>query len=262
MRYLELNGEALPDDASRLIPLTYGHFTAMQVRGGAVAGWPLHLARLAASSREMFGAAVPDEQVHALAARALAASGLADASMRIMMVPPAGGLSADAVPPDVVVVVADPVDEAPGPALRVCSQVYERELPHVKHLATMGLTRAHRLAVAAGFDDALFVDRDGLVLEGSIYNVAFWDGEAVVWPQAPMLTGIMMQLVQGALTSLGVPQRTTPIRLADVSSFRAAFFTNSQCARQPIASLDDVVFPGDDRLWSLLASMTFASTRL
>ena len=262
MRYLEHDGKALPDDVSRLIPLTYGHFTAMQVRDRAVAGWPLHLARLAASSREMFGSAVPDAQVHALAAQALTASGLADASMRIMMVPPASGMTSSPVTPEVVVVIADPVDLAPGPALRTCSQVYERELPHVKHLATMGLTRAHRLAVAGGFDDAVFVDRDGLVLEGSIYNIAFWDGEAVVWPRAPMLTGIMMQLVQAALASLGVPQRTVPVRLADVASFRAAFFTNSQCAGQPIASLDDVVFAGDERLWSLLASLTFPASPL
>ena len=91
MRYLELNGAAVPEAATRLIPLTYGHFTAMQVRDRSVAGWPLHLRRLAASSREMFGLAAPDAEVEALAARALTASGRSDASMRIIMVPPAGG---------------------------------------------------------------------------------------------------------------------------------------------------------------------------
>jgi 4-amino-4-deoxychorismate lyase len=98
----------------------------------------------------------------------------------------------------------------------------------------------------------LFVDRDGLVLEGSIYNIAFWDGDTVVWPDAPMLTGITMQLVQRTLESSGVPQRTELIRVADLPSFTGAFFTNSICARQPVLSVDDVVFPGDPRLTEVL----------
>ena len=118
MRYLELDGTPVDHRATRLVPLTYGHFTA----------------------------APPG---------------------------PAGR-----------VVAQDPDDTEPAAAMRTCSQVYERELPHIKHLATMGLTRAYREAVAGGFDNAVFVDRDGLVLEGSIWNIAFWDGEAVVWPQA------------------------------------------------------------------------------
>lgn len=256
VRYLELNGTPVDHAATRLVPLTYGHFTALQVRDRTVAGWPHHLARLSASSRELFGAAVADERVRELAVNALQAAGRTDAGMRIMMVPPATGVPPVGAPaePDVIVVVQDPVDSEPAAALRTCSQVYERELPHVKHLATMGLTRAHREAVAAGFDDAVFVDRDGVVLEGSIWNIAFWDGESVVWPQAAMLTGIMMTLVREALTTLGVPQRAQVIRLTDLPDLRAAFFTNSACARQPVASIDEVVFPGDPVLTDLLAA--------
>ena len=47
---------------------SYGHFTAMQVRAGATRGLPLHLARLDAANRELFGVPL---------------AGQADASVRV-----------------------------------------------------------------------------------------------------------------------------------------------------------------------------------
>ncbi|MFD4509733.1 aminotransferase class IV [Streptomyces sp. NPDC058457] len=135
---------------------------------------------------------------------------------------------------------------APGPALRVRTVVYERELPHLKHLATMGLTYQRRRAREAGFDDALFVGRDGYVPEGSIWNVAFWDGEQVVWPEAAVLPGITMQLLQGGSAKAGVPWSTRRLTTDDLPSLRAAAATYSHCPAQPLAAVDDVPFPGDD----------------
>ena len=37
--------------------------------------------------------------------------------------------------------------------------------------------------------DAAFIDRQGRLSEGSIWNLAVWDGTAVVWPVAEMLGG-------------------------------------------------------------------------
>ncbi|WP_344838216.1 aminotransferase class IV [Nonomuraea dietziae] len=47
-----------------------------------------------------------------------------------------------------------------------------------------GKTYFLRQAVAQGFDDAAFVDRQGRLSEATIWNLAFWDGAAVVWPEA------------------------------------------------------------------------------
>ncbi|MFB7949233.1 hypothetical protein ACFC6L_30455 [Kitasatospora phosalacinea] len=60
--------------------------------------------------------------------------------------------------------VSDPVPDTPRPPLRVRTAVHERELPHLKHLkrlATTGLTRQALPARRAGFDDVLFLGRDG-----------------------------------------------------------------------------------------------------
>lgn len=76
-----LNGQ--PATAADLSPLAfagYAHFTAMQVRGGAVRGLDLHLARLRTASEELFGRALPEDQITAHLADALT-SAPADVSL-------------------------------------------------------------------------------------------------------------------------------------------------------------------------------------
>lgn len=53
--YAEFDGRpATEEDLGRALFFNYGHFTAMQVRGGRVRGLDLHLARLDAANRELF----------------------------------------------------------------------------------------------------------------------------------------------------------------------------------------------------------------
>ncbi|QKW23806.1 aminotransferase class IV [Kitasatospora sp. NA04385] len=242
MLNVEINGRpANVEDVHRMATWNYGHFTSMQVRDGAVRGLDLHLRRLADASRELFadllGAQAPgDELVRGLVRQAL--GGRPDASVRVSVVPagPTGGT-------DLVVSVSDPVPDVPRPALRVRTAVYERDLPHLKHAATMGLTHQALSARRAGFEDVLFLGRDGSVREGSVWNAAFWDGERVIWPAAPALPGITMHLLRAALPATGVPSTTRHLAATDLPSLRAAAATNSHCPAQPLASVDHVTFP-------------------
>ncbi|MGW7544503.1 aminotransferase class IV [Streptomyces sp. NPDC054770] len=251
MSNVEINGRpADVEDLHRVATRNYGHFTAMQVRDGAVRGLELHLKRLEGASRELFGVPGGDRDRDRLRGFIRhAVRGVRATSVRVSVVPGAGEPSAPGAgepsAPDVMVSVTAPVADEPGPALRVRTVVYERELPHLKHLATMGLTYQRRMAREAGFDDALFVGRDGYLREGSIWNVAFWDGEQVVWPEAAVLPGITMQLLQGASAKAGVPWSTRRLTTDDLPSLRAAAATYSHCPAQPLAGIDDVPFPGD-----------------
>jgi 4-amino-4-deoxychorismate lyase len=239
---IEINGQlAGVEDVHRVATWNYGHFTSMQVREGAVRGLDLHLRRLEGASHALFGEGVESDgdKIRELIRHALGEQRAA--SVRVTVVPRVGA----PLSTDVMVSVSDPVADAPRPGLRVRTTTYERELPHLKHVATMGLTYQWLQAREAGFDDVLFVGRDGGLREGSVWNIALWDGEQVVWPEADVLPGITMQLLQAALTGIGVPWSTRRLTSDDLPMLRAAAATNSHCPSQPLASIDKVAFPGD-----------------
>ncbi|WP_405808236.1 aminotransferase class IV [Streptomyces sp. NBC_00210] len=244
MLNIEINGQsANVEDVHRVATWNYGHFTSMQVRDGMVRGLDLHLRRLEGASHALFGEKAEHDEGRI---RELIRHGLGEeraASVRVTVVPRVGAPAST----DIMVSVSDPVADAPRQALRVRTATYERELPHLKHVATMGLTYHWLQAKEAGFDDVLFVGRDGDLREGSVWNVAFWDEQQVVWPEAHVLPGITQQLLQAALTRIGVPWSVRRLTSDDLPVLRAAAATNSHCPSQPLASIDEVVFPSECR---------------
>ncbi|MEU9017514.1 aminotransferase class IV family protein [Actinomadura sp. NPDC048394] len=218
-----------PATAGELAPLAfagYAHFTAMQVRGGRVRGLDLHLERLRSASAELFGRAVPDDRVRSFLRTALEA-GPADVSLTATMyAAPGGSAPGEDAEPDVLVRTRPPATGPEGP-LALATVEYERVLPAVKHVGEVAKTYFMRRAIRDGFDDAAFVDRRGRLTEATIWNLAFWDGDAVVWPDAPMLVGTTMGIVRRRLERMGVPQRVQEVTPADVPSLSGAVVMNS-----------------------------------
>jgi branched-subunit amino acid aminotransferase/4-amino-4-deoxychorismate lyase len=63
---IEVNGHAADEAAVSLMEHEgWGHFTAMQVRRGRTRGLDLHLSRLEAAHREVYGRALEGEKVRA-----------------------------------------------------------------------------------------------------------------------------------------------------------------------------------------------------
>ena len=94
-------------------------------------------------------------------------------------------------------------------------------LPGVKHVGEVAKTYLLREAASQGHDDAAFVDRHGRLSEATIWNLAFWDGESVVWPRAAMLGGTMMGIVRRQLDRLGAPQREQELKAEDLRALKA-----------------------------------------
>jgi branched-subunit amino acid aminotransferase/4-amino-4-deoxychorismate lyase len=207
----------------------------MQVRGGRTRGLDLHLGRLEAANEELFGAALDRDSVRALVRHALGS--VEDASVRVYV------FEADERPVTMVT-VREPAG-VPVPQ-RLMSVRYGRPDAHLKHLAT-GQGFYARLARRSGFDDSLFTGPDGAVSESTIANIGFFDGDGVVWPDAPQLRGITMQLLERTLPEVGIPSRRAPVRVQDVASFEGAFLSNSHGVAA-VVGIDDVGFPaGSER---------------
>lgn len=257
---IEINGSPAGLDDLRLLAVqNYGHFTAMQVREGRVQGLDRHLDRLQRATRELFGHDLDLDVVRGW--MRCVADSAPTLSLRVTVYSRDFDRDRPARPatPDVLVgaMPARTLDPAP---LRVRSARYQRDAPHIKHVGTFGLFHQRRLAQQHGFDDALFVTTDGVISEGSVWNVGFFDGERVVWPEAPMLRGTALQGLQAGLARAGHAQVVRRIGLDQLPAFRAAFFTNSSRAVQPIASIDDVRLDCDSDVFPRLAAIAAAES--
>ncbi|MEW9530499.1 aminotransferase class IV family protein [Microbispora sp. NPDC049125] len=235
---MEIDGR--PPTAERLrhpALVNYGHFTAMQVRGGRVRGLGLHLARLDAGNRELFGAGLDGDLVRHRVRHALG-DDVRDASVRVIVHWPD---DADAA---AVMVTVRPPAPSPGAPLSLRSVSYQRPAPHIKHVGGFGQMYHARRAVREGFDDALLTGPGGVIAESAIANIGFFDGTGVLWPDAPCLSGITMQLLEPLLPAAGLPSRRGPVRLADLPSLRSAVVTNSHGVA-PVSRIDDLDLPVD-----------------
>ncbi|MFF4219277.1 aminotransferase class IV [Streptomyces nondiastaticus] len=247
--YVQVNGHAMaPDPLPTMLMGGYGHMTAMQVRNSSVQGLGLHLARLKAANRELFGQELDGGLVVGRMRQALDEAGVRDASVRVYVYAPPDGDS-----PVTMVVVRPPVP-APTSPQRLRSVPYVRPFAHLKHVGVFGQAHHLRRVQAGGFDEALLVGADGLVTEGAITNVGFVEGRAVVWPEGPSLDGITMLLLRRELEQAGMTWRQQPVRLDDVARFDAAFVSNST-GIAPIARIDDISFPHDDHLVRVLPKL-------
>jgi len=241
---IEIDGaDATAEQLRALTGGSYGHFTAMQVRDCRTRGLDLHLARLAAGNRELFGAgldaaAVRDHIRHAL-------GGTADASVRVYV--------CDLADRPAVIVTVRPPGGMPGGGgpWALQSVPYQRTLAHIKHIGDFGQGYYLRMARRNGFDEALLTSPDSGIAEGCITNIGFWDGTGVTWPAAPALAGITMQVLDRQLAETGVTSRRAMVRVPDVGSFAAAFVTNAR-GIAAVRRIDNHVLAVDVKLMTTL----------
>lgn len=255
---LEIDGRPAGLEQVQALDLSpRGHFTAMQVRGGATLGLDFHLTRLDAASREMWGTALDPDLIRGYLRQAI--DGLPDASVRAnVFVPGSGGPAGTGAGAPSVMVSVRPPSAPPSRPQRLLSVPYLRPLAHIKHATGFGQNYFGGLASGNGYDEALFAGPDGAISEGSITNIAFLDGDAIVWPSAPALRGVMMQVLQRELTRAGVPWRQAPVHLADLADLGGALVTNSH-GMAPVASIDDLVLPAGPELYATAAKLLAAA---
>src|SRR5215471_7515169 len=237
---IEVNGHDADEAAVSLLEHEgWGHFTAMQVRGGRTRGLDLHLARLEAAHREIYGRALSDTEVRGRIRHALA--GQPDASVRVY------GYWAG-----MIVTVRGPQDRPHRPhSMR--SAHFQRPLARLKHVGSWGQGRFREAALAAGFDEGLLVDQEGRISEGTITNVGFWRDGMVIWPQAPKLAGITMLLLRRQLAAAGVGQAEQPVRVQDLAGYDGMILCNSR-GWAPVGRVDDLMMPQDEAFAGVIAA--------
>jgi branched-subunit amino acid aminotransferase/4-amino-4-deoxychorismate lyase len=238
---MRLDGDPATLGEIKALALTnYGHFTSMLVDEGGVRGLSLHMQRLARDCQCLFGVELDVDHVRHCVRRALTADRLPTVA-RITVFDPTldlGSIGRDANPR--VLVTTRPAAQDPPRPLRLQAVSYQRENPAVKHIGLFGALQRRREAQREGFDDVLFLNRDGTISEIATSNIGFVRDGKVIWPRSEYLAGITMTLLQQASDE---PTTLTPLTLHDLATMDAAFATNAAVGIRSISSIDDTRWP-------------------
>jgi branched-subunit amino acid aminotransferase/4-amino-4-deoxychorismate lyase len=237
---VEVNGQEADEAGLSLLEYEeWGHFSAMQVRGGRTRGLDLHLARLEAAHRELYGRALGGAEVRARIRHALGDE--LDASVRVY------GYWAG-----LIVTVREARDMPRRPHSMTAAQ-FQRPLARLKHVGSWAQGRFREAALARGFDEGLLVDEAGRISEGTITNVGFWRDGTVIWPDAPKLPGITMLLLRRRLAAAGVRQAEAIVRVDDLASCDGMILCNAR-GWAPVSRVDELVLAQDEAFTGIVAA--------
>lgn len=121
---------------------------------------------------------------------------------------------------------------------------HERPFPHAKALSMLTSYLAYRRASTADCYDALLVDRDGNVTEGTRTNFLCLKGRTVISPPASkILLGVTRKHLLDVAKKGGFSYEERDIPLALVPSFDSAFLTSTSSKIVPIRSIDGAPLP-------------------
>jgi branched-subunit amino acid aminotransferase/4-amino-4-deoxychorismate lyase len=241
-RMAELNGSPVTAEALQALGLiNYGHFTSMRVDDQQIRGRSQHLDRLVRDCAALFAADLDRERVRELVRHAVADE-QGSFVVRVTVFDPRLELGhPGAVAEPSVLVTTRPAVAWPPAPIRLQTVRYRREVPGVKHTGLFAAIWFRRKAQLNGYDDALFVDNASFISEGATWNIGFFDGERIVWPNADVLPGITMRL----LKQVHEQSITAPVNLRDVAGMQGAFATNAAIGVQAISAIDNIQMPRD-----------------
>ena len=214
-------------------------FETIRVYGGTPFRLSEHLERLAVSSERIGLPAVNVMQLRELAAQAIEAADTPDAVLRLFWTPTPTALA-------LVSAVADHYDALRERGQRLISLRGVRAdepwlLPGVKSTSYAVNMAAESEARRRGADDAVFVDRDGVVLEGPTTNIWWRRGRTLFTPSLDLgiLAGVTRAAALEHAAGAGYDVQEGHYALAELASAEEAFTTSSVREVMPVTALDE-----------------------
>ncbi len=260
-----LNGALLPQSAAGLDPLSHavlmgvGVYDSVLVRGGRPGFLQRHLRRLADGAARLCLPAPDPATLTEAVASLIAAHGLRDCRLRITV---GAGPSASVQPAadgNFTLITLAPLSPVNASAALTVTPFRRNEhspLAGIKFTASAENVLAQRAALAAGFDEALFLNTAGAVCEGAFSNIFLVSGGRVVTPSlaSGCLPGVTREVVLELCASQGIAAEEAMITAAALHEAEECFVTSSIRGIQPVHRLDDRAFIAPGSITEALVS--------
>ena len=255
MSYVWLNGRIVDGDAAvvtvddRGFRFADGLFETMRAYGGTVFRLNAHMERLHGGARRI-GLELPDGLERAVA-ETLAANGLRNAAVRLVVTRGAGGdglLPPRPATPTTVVTARQYVPRESWYRLGIRAIIARGRVN--EHAATAGLKHlgygdnviARSEAHDAGCEEALLLDTAGHLAEATVCNIFVRVDRVLLTPalSCGALPGITRQAVRELGTPLGLEVREVALDPEVLAQADEVFLTNTLREIVPLVAVDDV----------------------
>lgn len=130
---------------------------------------------------------------------------------------------------------------------------YERAFPHAKTLNMLESYLAYKKAKERKAYDALLINHDGFILEGTRTNFFCIKDKTIYTPfEKYILLGVMRKAILKVASSNDYKIVETNIKLNDVKSYDGAFVTSTSSKIVPIKSIDENILNIPESLKDLM----------
>ena len=130
---------------------------------------------------------------------------------------------------------------------------YERAFPHAKTLNMLQSYLAYSKAKELDSYDALLINREGNVIEGTRTNFFAIKGGVIYSPfEKDILLGVMRKVTLKVALKNHYQIVEKNIKLNDINSYDGAFVTSTSSKIMPIKSIDNIVMNYSDKLRELM----------
>lgn len=245
-----LNGQYVAFDQACL-PLNdlgilrgYGVFDFLRTYNGVPFRLREHVQRLQ-NSANLIGLSLPwsTEEIEAIAQDTLGRNNLPEANIRIVVT---GGSSADFITPlgqPSLMIIVTPASEYPREyyeqGVKVITVQIERFIPRAKSLNYISAIGALQQAKLTNAVEALYVNQQGHVLEGTTTNFFVFRDSQLITPKEGILNGITRDVVlELAKNQFEIVEQ--PIYYSELSSCDEAFITATNKEIMPVVQIDEL----------------------
>jgi branched-chain amino acid aminotransferase len=244
--------EAKVDALSQAVLQGAGVYDALLLHGGRPVAFDKHLRRLTIGAQRLQLPPPDGAALRAAIATLAAAHRLTEARVRITL---GSGRSPNVFPgPDevhVTLVTLSPVAAPKATAALTISAFRRNEhspLAGIKYTACAENLLVQRAALAAGFDEAVFLNTAGDVCEGAFSNVFIVSGDRVHTPSltSGCLPGVAREIVLELCARHSIPADETTVAPAALADADEIFLTSSIRGIQPVRRIDsrELLSPG------------------
>ncbi len=244
-RYFSHNGTILPIDEAT-VPLSsveysygFGVYETMRVSHGRLDFANQHMARLMKSAQAIgLDHSFTEAFVHSAVQELVVKNEADTCNLKILLI---GGRTAEAA--NLYILCLNPLFPDRKLYSRGAATIthhYERPFPGAKTLNMLPSYLAYRAARQAGAYDALLINRQNCITEGTRTNfLAIKDKTIVTPPATEILPGVMRQAVLDCATKNGFEIIEQPIQLVSIADYDGAFLTSTSTKILPIKSIND-----------------------